>query len=77
MFSRSIIDDSRSIIDDSIVMLLLVASFIIVIYDHHVFIAQATAFVLLAQSLSMQGLIPFLKTFFLFMRVLDLDRSRT
>jgi hypothetical protein len=62
--SRSIIDDSRSIIDDSIVMFPLVASFMIDIYDDHVFIAQATGFVLLMQSLSMQGLIPFKKMFF-------------
>jgi hypothetical protein len=48
MFSRSNIDDSRSIIDqsrivmdDSRVMLQLVASFMIVIYDHHIFIVLA------------------------------------
>jgi hypothetical protein len=48
MFSRSNIDDSRSIIDqsrivmdDSRVMLQLVASFMIVIYDHHIFIVPA------------------------------------
>jgi hypothetical protein len=38
----SIIDDTRSIIDYSIVMLQLVASFTIIIYDRHIFIAQAT-----------------------------------
>ncbi len=38
MFSRSIIDDSRSVIDDSRVMLQLVASFLIVIDDRHIFI---------------------------------------
>jgi len=37
MFSRSIIDYSESLIDDSRVMLQLVASFTIAIYDHHVF----------------------------------------
>ncbi len=40
--SRSIIDNSRSVIDDSSVMLQLVASFTIVIYNHHSFIVQAT-----------------------------------
>jgi hypothetical protein len=40
--SRSIIDDSRSIIDDSRVTLQLVASFTIVLYNHEIFIAQAT-----------------------------------
>jgi hypothetical protein len=39
---RSVIDNSRSVIDDSRVMLQLVTSFTIVIYDHHIFIAQAT-----------------------------------
>ncbi len=38
--SRSIIDDSRSRIDNSRVMLQLVASFTMVIYDHHIFIVQ-------------------------------------
>ncbi len=46
MFSRSIIDslihDSRSIIDDSRETLQLVASFVIIIYDQHIFIVQAT-----------------------------------
>ncbi len=45
MFPRSIIDgydDSRSIIDNYRVMLQLVASFMIIIYDRHIFIAQAT-----------------------------------
>ncbi len=49
MLSRSIIDDSRSItgdskcaMDKSRVMVQLVASFTIVIYDCHIFIAQAT-----------------------------------
>jgi hypothetical protein len=37
-----LIDDSMSIIDGSRVMLLLVASDLIVIYDHHIFIVQAT-----------------------------------
>jgi hypothetical protein len=41
MFSRSITDDSKSIIDNSRVMLQLVASFGIIIYDH-IFIVQAT-----------------------------------
>jgi hypothetical protein len=40
--SRSISDDSRSISDDFRVKLQLVTSFIIVIYDHHIFIVQAT-----------------------------------
>jgi hypothetical protein len=39
-----LIDDSRSIIDNSRKMLQLVASFMIVIYDSHIFIVQATAF---------------------------------
>ncbi len=41
MFSRSAIDNSRSIIDDSEVTLQLVASFMIVIYNHHIFTVQA------------------------------------
>jgi hypothetical protein len=41
MFSWSIIGDSRSIIDDSREMLQLVASFTIVIY-YYIFIVQAT-----------------------------------
>ncbi len=43
--SGSIIDDSGSIIDDSIVMLQLVTSFTIVIYNHHIFIVQDTGLV--------------------------------
>jgi hypothetical protein len=39
-----LIDDSRSVFDDTRVMLLLVASFTIVIYGHHIFIAQGTGF---------------------------------
>jgi len=49
MFSRStndyyrrIIDDSRSVIDNSIVKLQLVGSFTIIIYDCHILIAKAT-----------------------------------
>jgi hypothetical protein len=42
MFYRSIIGDSRSIIDDSRVMLQLVATFTVVIYYHLIFIVQAT-----------------------------------
>jgi hypothetical protein len=42
MFSRSIIDDSKSAIDDSRVMLQRVASFMIVIYNCHIFIVQST-----------------------------------
>ncbi len=38
-----LIDDSRSIIDNSKVMLQLVASFTIVIYNCHIFIVQAPA----------------------------------
>ncbi len=44
MFSKSVIDASRSITDDSRVMLQLVASLMIDIYDHHIFIALATGF---------------------------------
>jgi hypothetical protein len=40
--SMTVIDDSRTVIDDSRVMLQRVASFRIVIYDHHVFIVQDT-----------------------------------
>ncbi len=40
--SGSIFDDSRSIIDSSRVMLQLVVSFTIVIYNHHIFTVQAT-----------------------------------
>ncbi len=43
--SGSIIDDSGSIMDDSIVTPQLVASFTIVIYDHHIFIVQDTGLV--------------------------------
>jgi hypothetical protein len=49
MFSRIIIDDSRtvignsgSVIDDSIVVLHLVASFTLLIYDSYIFILKAT-----------------------------------
>ncbi len=35
--SRTIIDNSKSIIDDSRVTLQIVASFTIVIYNHHIF----------------------------------------
>jgi hypothetical protein len=42
MFSRSIIDDYLTVIDSSTVMLQLVASFMIVIYDHHIFKIKAT-----------------------------------
>jgi hypothetical protein len=42
MFSGIIIDDSRSVIDDYIVMLQLVVSFTIIIYDCHIFIILAT-----------------------------------
>jgi hypothetical protein len=40
MFSKSMIDNSRSIIDDSRVMLQLVASFTILIYDDKNFIVH-------------------------------------
>jgi hypothetical protein len=40
MFTWSITDDSRSIIDNSGVMLQLVASFVIIINDHHIFIVR-------------------------------------
>jgi len=42
MFFGSINDDSRSIIDTSIMTVQLVASFMIVIYYHDIFIVQAT-----------------------------------
>jgi hypothetical protein len=42
MFYRSIIDDTRSAIDDSRVMLQPVASFMIVLYDCYTFIIQTT-----------------------------------
>jgi len=42
MFLGSINDDSRSIIDTSIMTVQLVASFMIVIYYHDIFIVQAT-----------------------------------
>jgi hypothetical protein len=42
MFSRSIINNSRRSIDDSRVMFQLVAPFMIVTYDHHILIIQAT-----------------------------------
>ncbi len=41
IYSNSIVDDYRSVIDDSRVTVQLVASYTIVIYDDHVFIAQA------------------------------------
>jgi hypothetical protein len=41
MFSRSAIDNSRSIIDGFLVMFQLVMSFALVIYDCHIFIVQA------------------------------------
>jgi hypothetical protein len=40
--SRGIIEDSRGITDDSRTILQLVASFTIVIYDHHILKVQAT-----------------------------------
>jgi len=43
VFSRRIIDDSRSLIDDYRVPLQLVASFTIVINDDHILIVQTTA----------------------------------
>jgi hypothetical protein len=43
MLSRSIIEDSRSIIDNSRVILLLVVSFSIIIHDHHILIVRITA----------------------------------
>jgi hypothetical protein len=46
MFSKSVIGNSMNIIDDSRVMLQLVASFMIIIYDRHIFIVQATEYVL-------------------------------
>jgi hypothetical protein len=47
MFSRSMIDNSRSIIDDSRVMLQLVASYTILIYDDNIFILYIYDFRLL------------------------------
>ncbi len=40
MFSRSIIDDSRRVFGDSRVMLQLVASYMILIYDDNIFIVH-------------------------------------
>jgi hypothetical protein len=40
--SRSVIEDARSVIDDSRVRLQIIASFMVVIYDHHILILQAT-----------------------------------
>jgi hypothetical protein len=52
MFSGSIIDDSRSIIgnskhvtDDFTMTILHVASFTIIIYNHHILIIQVTGFI--------------------------------
>ena len=42
MFSRSIIDNSLRVTDNSAVMLQLVASFMFVIYYHHIFKVKAT-----------------------------------
>jgi hypothetical protein len=41
MFSRSVIGNSRSIIDEFRVMFQLVVSFMIIIYDCHIFIVLA------------------------------------
>jgi hypothetical protein len=41
-YSRSIIKNSISVIDHSRVMLQLAVSFIIIIYEHHIVIVQAT-----------------------------------
>jgi hypothetical protein len=41
MLPRSVIDDSRSIIDESRVMLQLLVSLTIVIYNCHIFMVQA------------------------------------
>ncbi len=40
IYSKSIVDDYRNVIDDSSVTVQLVASFMIVIYNCRVFIAQ-------------------------------------
>ncbi len=42
MFSGSIIDEFRRVIDNSRVMFQLVSSFTTVIYDHHILIEQTT-----------------------------------
>ncbi len=42
MFSGSIIDEFRRVIDNSRVMFQLVSSFTSVIYDHHILIEHAT-----------------------------------
>ncbi len=47
IYSKSIVDDYRSVIDDSNVTVQLVASFMIVIYYGHVFIVQAIVHALL------------------------------
>jgi len=52
MFSLGVINDSRSIIDNSRVMPQLVASFTIIFYDHHIFIAQATVLPARAEGIS-------------------------
>jgi len=44
MFSRSIIDNSKSIIESSRVMLQLLVSFMIVSYDHHILQARGVVF---------------------------------
>ncbi len=50
MYSSSIIDNSRSIIDDFRVKLQLVVSFTIGTYNNHIFIVQATAVHAMNQS---------------------------
>jgi hypothetical protein len=51
MFPRSIINDSRSVIDDSRVMLQLVASFMMLIYDNYIFISSHKRYSLPAYSI--------------------------
>jgi hypothetical protein len=51
MFSRSIIDESRSKIDASMVTFQLVASFTIDIYNHDIFIAQDTGKRVIARTI--------------------------
>jgi hypothetical protein len=51
--SRSIFDDSRIVIDDSTrVMLQLVVSFMIIIYNCHIFIVQATGLMSMTEGIN-------------------------
>jgi hypothetical protein len=50
--SRSIFDDSRIVIDDSRVMLQLVVSFMIIIYNCHIFKVQATGLMSMTEGIN-------------------------